>query len=217
MRVWEIGSGSALALKRRWTPIRSKRRPGAPLIGPLASPVGAFHPQPAGTAPGDDDGGGMSLAIRTRLYAARAISAQRPLQRLGRVEVGETMEGDLRLNLQQGVASVETLQAAVAHCGQARDFATGGILEGMTVHQAEDIDWLETQLETIRQIGIEEYLGHQIKKEEYAPQPGRTSGSARPAGQTRPRRGRSSRCPPSQGHGRGLGRLSRRRALIAYC
>ena len=101
----------------------------------------------------------MSLAIRTRLYAARAISAQRPLQRLGRVEVGETLEGDLRLNLQQGVASVETLQAAVAHCGQARDFATGGILEGMTVHQAEDIDWLETQLETIRQIGIERVSG----------------------------------------------------------
>ena len=88
------------------------------------------------------------------------------LQRLGRVEIGETVEEDLRLNLQQGVASVETLQAAVAHCGLAQDFATGGILEGMTVHQAEDIDWLETQLETIRQIGIEEYLGLQIKKEE---------------------------------------------------
>ena len=94
------------------------------------------------------------------------------------------MEGDLRLNLQQGVASVETLQAAVAHCGQARDFATGGILEGMTVHQAEDIDWLETQLETIRQIGIDRVS--EIKKEEYAPQPGRTSGSARPAGSDSP-------------------------------
>ena len=62
----------------------------------------------------------MSLAIRTRLYAARAISAQRPLQRLGRVEVGETLEGDLRLNLQQGVASVETLATSASakanHC-----------------------------------------------------------------------------------------------------
>ena len=80
MRVWEIGSGPALVLRRRWTPIRRKRRPGAPLIGPLAPPVRAFHPQPTGTAPGDDDGGGLSLAIRTRLYAASAISAQRPLR-----------------------------------------------------------------------------------------------------------------------------------------
>ena len=63
-------SGPALALRRRWTPIRRKRRPGVPLIGPLAPPVRAFHPQPAGTAPGDDDGGGMSFAMRTRLYAA---------------------------------------------------------------------------------------------------------------------------------------------------
>ena len=88
------------------------------------------------------------------------------LQRLGRVEVGETVEEDLRLNLQQGVASVETLQAAVAHCGLAQDFATGGILEGMTVHQAEDIDWLETQLDTIRQIGSKSIWGTRSKKEE---------------------------------------------------
>ena len=76
MRVWEIGSGPAPVLRRRWTPIRSKRRPGSPLIGPLAHPVRAFHPQPAGTAPGDD-GGGMSFAMRTRLYAARAARRRR--------------------------------------------------------------------------------------------------------------------------------------------
>ena len=79
MRVWDIGSGAVSALRRRWTPIRSKQRPGSPPIGPLAPPVGAFHPQQAGAAPGDD-GGGMSLAMRTRLYAARAISAHRPLR-----------------------------------------------------------------------------------------------------------------------------------------
>ena len=59
---------------------RCKQYPGAPLIGPLTPPVRSFHPQPAGTAPGDDDGGGMSLAMRMRLYAVRAISAQRPLR-----------------------------------------------------------------------------------------------------------------------------------------
>ena len=79
MRVWDRGSGPVSALRYRWTPIRSTRLPGSPLIGPLAPPVGVFHPQQAGTAPGDD-GGGMSLAMRTRLHAARAISAQRPLR-----------------------------------------------------------------------------------------------------------------------------------------
>ena len=73
---WEIVSGPAPALRRCWTPVRSKQGPGWPLIGPMAPPVRARHPQPAGTAPGDGDGGGMSLAMRTRLYAARAISAQ---------------------------------------------------------------------------------------------------------------------------------------------
>ena len=53
--------------------------PWVALIGPLAPPVRTFHPQQARTAPGDD-GGGMSFAMRTRLYAARAISAQKPLR-----------------------------------------------------------------------------------------------------------------------------------------
>ena len=63
-------------------PLDADSEEAAPWVapdGPLAPPVRAFHPQPAGTAPGDD-GGGMSLAMRTRLYAARAISAQRPLR-----------------------------------------------------------------------------------------------------------------------------------------
>ena len=33
MRVWEIVSGPALALRRCWTPIRSKRRLGMPFLG----------------------------------------------------------------------------------------------------------------------------------------------------------------------------------------
>ena len=67
MRVWEIVSGPVSAFEAPLdADITSKRHPGSLLIGPLAPQVGAFHPQYAGTAPGDD-GGGMSFAIRTRL------------------------------------------------------------------------------------------------------------------------------------------------------
>jgi bacterioferritin len=35
----------------------------------------------------------------------------------------------------------------------------------MVKDEEEHVDWLETQLETIKQIGVENYLTEQIKKE----------------------------------------------------
>lgn len=86
------------------------------------------------------------------------------LQRLGRVEVGESAEEHLRLDLEQEQGSGGTLREAVAHCAQVGDFGTRALLEGFLVNQAKDIDWLETQLETIKQVGIQNYLSQQMKK-----------------------------------------------------
>ena len=50
-------------------PLNAGSEQAVPWIAPdqlAGAPVGAFHPQPAGTAPGDD-GRGMSFAMRTRL------------------------------------------------------------------------------------------------------------------------------------------------------
>lgn len=37
-----------------------------------------------------------------------------------------------------------------------------GMIEASIRDEQEHVDWLETQLETIRQIGIENYLAQQI-------------------------------------------------------
>ena len=36
----------------------------------------------------------------------------------------------------------------------------------MVKDEDEHIDWIETQMETIKQVGLENYLSEQIKKEE---------------------------------------------------
>ncbi len=84
------------------------------------------------------------------------------LQRLGSVMVGEQVEENLRLALQLEQTAVETYAQAIAHCAQQGDFTTRNILEQMLRGEEEQVDWLETQLATISQVGLENYLTQQI-------------------------------------------------------
>jgi bacterioferritin len=86
------------------------------------------------------------------------------MQRLGRVAVGETVAEQLRLTLDQEVAAVDTLNGGISHCAQVGDFTTRNILERMVRDEEEHIDWLETQLQTIEQVGMENYLSQQIRE-----------------------------------------------------
>ena len=84
------------------------------------------------------------------------------LQRLNQVMVGESIREDLELNLQAEQGAVVALTAAISHCASVEDYTTRGILEGMVREEEEHVDWLETQLEVISQIGVELYLNQQI-------------------------------------------------------
>ena len=86
------------------------------------------------------------------------------MQRLGRVQVGENVAEHFQLALQLEQNQVATLATAITHCAEVSDFTTRGMLEGMIRGEEADIDWLETQLETIRQVGLEQYLSQHIQE-----------------------------------------------------
>ena len=69
-------------------------------------------------------------------------------------------EADLRFELQD----VEALRKAIAHCAKVMDFTTRHTLEDMVKDSEEHVDWFETQLRTIEQVGVERYLAEHIKK-----------------------------------------------------
>ena len=87
------------------------------------------------------------------------------LQRLNQVMVGESVLEDLELDLQAEMGAVSALTEAIAHCAQVQDFTTRGMLEGMVRSEEEHVDWIETQLETIKIIGIDLYLNQQIHED----------------------------------------------------
>ena len=87
------------------------------------------------------------------------------MQRLGTVTVGETVPEQLKADLKAEMDMVKTLTDGINHCAKVGDFTTRHMLEDMVKDEDAHIDWIETQLDTIKQVSLENYLTEQIKKE----------------------------------------------------
>jgi bacterioferritin len=85
------------------------------------------------------------------------------MQRLFPVRVGETVVEQLELDLAVEHEAVPRLNRAIERCVELGDNGTREMLAEILVSEEEHVDWLETQLETIRQIGAELYLSQQLR------------------------------------------------------
>jgi bacterioferritin len=84
------------------------------------------------------------------------------MQRLFPVRVGESVVEQLELDLAVEHEAVPRLNRAIELCVEVGDNGTRELLAEILVAEEEHVDWLETQLETIRQIGVELYLSQQL-------------------------------------------------------
>ena len=84
------------------------------------------------------------------------------LQRLGTVRVGETVPEKLQLALDLELEAIGRLNRGIATCVQHGDNGTRELLDDILEGEEAHADWLETQLELIRQVGDAHYLAQQI-------------------------------------------------------
>lgn len=84
------------------------------------------------------------------------------LQRLGNVKVGEDVKEQFELDLALEHVALERLNKGINTCRELNDSGTRDLLEQILVSEEEHTDWLETQLELIEKIGIENYLSQQV-------------------------------------------------------
>jgi bacterioferritin len=84
------------------------------------------------------------------------------LQRLGTVKVGESPQEKLTAALDLERDAINRLNNGIALCTDKGDHGTRELLEDILEGEEEHADWLETQLEAIRQVGIELYLAQQL-------------------------------------------------------
>ncbi len=84
------------------------------------------------------------------------------MQRLSPLRVGETVVEQFESDLQIEYAAVERLNRGIALAVDKGDNGTRELLADILTSEEAHVDWLETQQETIRQIGVERYLAQQL-------------------------------------------------------
>jgi bacterioferritin len=85
------------------------------------------------------------------------------MQRLDKVRVGETVREQLQLDLKLEQAAVARFNKAIELCVELADNTSRELLAGMLQSEEEHLDWLESQLELVEQVGEQNYLAQQIR------------------------------------------------------
>lgn len=88
------------------------------------------------------------------------------LQRLGKVNVGQTVAEQFALDLQLEKDAVKRLNDGVEYARSVGDNGTRELLEYILKEEEEHLDWTETQLEAMRQVGEQNYLAAQLREDE---------------------------------------------------
>ena len=86
------------------------------------------------------------------------------LQRYHKLHIGETVKEQLTSDLQLEYAAIAFLNQGIAVTRTAGDNATKDMMTKILVSEEEHTDWLEAQLELIKQVGEQNYLAQQMKK-----------------------------------------------------
>jgi bacterioferritin len=84
------------------------------------------------------------------------------VQRLNKVNVGETVKEQFELDLKLEYDAVARLNNAVALCRDVGDNTSREMVERILISEEEHADWLETQLDLIKNLGEQMYCAQQL-------------------------------------------------------
>jgi bacterioferritin len=87
-------------------------------------------------------------------------------QDLGKLMIGQTVPEILQSDLTLENGGLPTLREAIAHCENVADYVSRELFEDILESEEEHVDWLETQLDQIERMGLQNYIQLQSKPAE---------------------------------------------------
>ena len=86
------------------------------------------------------------------------------MQRLGKINIGENVHEQLKVDLALEMDAITRLNAGIEECRKLDDNNSRHLLEEILEDEEEHVDWIESQLSLIDQVGLQNYLAEQIHK-----------------------------------------------------
>jgi len=81
------------------------------------------------------------------------------------IRVGTNVKEQFEFDLALETKGVQAYNAAIALCMRVNDGGTRDLMERILVESEEHVDWLETQLGLIAEVGLQNYLQSQMGEE----------------------------------------------------
>ncbi len=80
------------------------------------------------------------------------------MQDLGKLRIGEDVPEILQCDLDMELDAIPDLRAGIAYCESHKDYITRDLFDDILKSEEEHVDWLETQLDLIDSMGLQNYL-----------------------------------------------------------
>lgn len=84
------------------------------------------------------------------------------LQDLHKLLIGESVPEILACDLKLESAAQATVKEGMAYCESVKDYASRDLFQDILNDTEEHIDWLETQIGLVDQVGLQNYLQSQV-------------------------------------------------------
>jgi len=84
------------------------------------------------------------------------------MQVLDPLHIGQTVKEVLDCDLAAEMRARALYEEAATHCHSVKDYVTRDLFESLMKDEEDHIDFLETQLELVRRLGLELYAQHHI-------------------------------------------------------
>ena len=84
------------------------------------------------------------------------------MQDLHKLMIGENVAEILHCDLQLENAAMPLLREAIAYCESCADYVSRELLEDILEGEEEHVDWLETQIELVDKVGLQNYIQSQM-------------------------------------------------------